>query len=800
MVAFSIGLLILLGQRSELAGAQEITLQAFLSEVLPEGRVDYLVVSGDRGVVRVYLRHGAEAEGAGSAQQQQDQEGGGGGEGERRARETETADFYFTIGSVEAFEAQLQVAAARAGQVGPAAPRLLYERPPVRHAEVAQSLAWFFLNAAIVFLLWRGLRAAQGGEGPGGLFSIGKSRAQFVESAQVPTRFRDVAGLEEAKQEVLEFVQFLKNPEKYRALGARLPRGALLVGPPGTGKTLLARAVAGEAQVPFLSISGSDFVEMFVGVGPSRVRDLFKRARERAPCIVFIDEIDAVGRSRARGFAINDERENTLNQLLVEMDGFATSPDERPVVVLAGTNRPEILDKALLRPGRFDRQITIDPPDLKGRIDVFRVHLRPLRLAPNIMSPESLQQARVDLRLERERLRRQEQHFQTLLSPVAAVSAVASSSSSSSSSQSQAAQQQAVGESVAKAEEAPAAATTTTEAESEEEAAEVVRWALAERLAALTPGFSGAEIANVCNEAALIAARLEKAAVELEDFHAAIDRTIGGIEKRSRVVAPEERRVVAHHEAGHAVAGWFLQHAAPLLKVSIVPRGVAALGYAQYNPPDQHILTQDQLLDQMCMTLGGRIAEQLCFGRISTGAQDDLQKVTEQAYAQIALYGMSQRLGAVALDPENTDWGMERQHSDRTQRIVDEEVRELVRRAYRRTEELLRTRLELVRKMAEELLQREVLQRDDVIRILGERPFPEPPDWRDYKADLERRLERERERYHRAHLARQQQHHHQQQEQQEPPTAPQAPAPPNNSTAASPPSSSPSPSSSSPSS
>lgn len=393
----------------------------------------------------------------------------------------------------------------------------------------------------IILFFWLMMRRMTGNSGPGGqIFNIGKSRAALFDAEnKVKITFDNVAGLDEAKEEVQEIVEFLRNPSKFTKLGGKIPKGALLVGPPGTGKTLLAKAVAGEAAVPFFSLSGSDFVEMFVGVGAARVRDLFKQAKEKAPCIVFIDEIDAIGRSRGKGQmpGSNDERENTLNSLLVEMDGFAT---DSGVIILAATNRPDVLDQALLRPGRFDRQISIDKPDLVGREAIFKVHLAPIKMDKNID---------------------------------------------------------------------------------------------AKKLAAQTPGFAGAEIANVCNEAALIAARRDKKAVDMDDFQHAIDRVIGGLEKKNKLISPEEKKIVAYHEAGHAVAGWFLEHADPLVKVSIVPRGVAALGYAQYLPKEQFLYQTEQLMDEMCMTLGGRAAEEIVFGKISTGALSDLERVTKVAYS-----------------------------------------------------------------------------------------------------------------------------------------------------------------------
>jgi AFG3 family protein len=474
------------------------------------------------------------------------------------------------------------------------------------------------------------VRNMGGSSGMGSLFSFGKTNAR-VQGVKITTKFADVAGMDEAKQEIMEFVNFLKKPEKYKKLGAKIPKGALLVGPPGTGKTLLARATAGEAGVPFFSISGSDFIEMFAGVGPSRVRDLFAQARASAPCIIFIDEIDAVGRARSKSGYHNDERENTLNQLLVEMDGFSSSSG---VVVLAGTNRPDVLDKALLRPGRFDRQIGIDKPDIKGRRDIFLVHLKALKM--------------------------KEDHDAT-----------------------------------------------------------------AKRLAALTPGFSGADIANVCNEGALIAARHGKKEIEFVDFEAAIERVIAGLEKKNRVLSPDEKKRVAYHEAGHAIAGWYLEHADPLLKVSIIPRGMGALGYAQYQPRDQYLYTVEQLKDRMCMTLGGRVAEQLIFGKISTGARDDLEKVTKIAYSQITMYGMNPRVGLLSFrEPDEESFG-DKPYSQATARMIDEEVRKMVGEAYDSTVTLLTEKLPDLEKVAQLLLEKEVIARDDMRTLLGPRPFPE---------------------------------------------------------------------------
>ncbi len=472
---------------------------------------------------------------------------------------------------------------------------------------------------------------AGGGGGPGGIFNIGKSKATlFDKGTKVNITFADVAGLDEAKVEVMEIVDFLKNPKKYTNLGGKIPKGALLIGPPGTGKTLLAKAVAGEAQVPFFSLSGSDFVEMFVGVGASRVRDLFKQAREKAPCIIFIDEIDAIGRARGKNAMMsNDERESTLNQLLVEMDGFGT---DAGIIVLAATNRPDVLDTALLRPGRFDRQISIDKPDLVGREAIFKVHLKPIKISKTL-----------DIH----------------------------------------------------------------------------------KLAEQTPGFAGADIANVCNEAALIAARKGKEAVEMEDFQDAVDRVIGGLEKKNKIISPEEKKIIAFHEAGHAVCGWYLEHAYPLLKVTIVPRGTAALGYAQYTPKEQYLYNTDQLGDQICMTLGGRASEDIFFHKISTGAQNDLQQVTRIAYAMVTVYGMNDKIGKISFYDPQQETSFTKPYSEETSKLIDEEVRKLIDIAYEKTKQLLIDKRADVEKLANELLEKEVLFQSDVEALIGKRPFGE---------------------------------------------------------------------------
>lgn len=494
------------------------------------------------------------------------------------------------------------------------------------------SYIWSFgpIVLLIVFWIWMMRRMAGRDSSGGGVFSVGKSKAKiFDKDGPVQVTFKDVAGLSEAKTEIEEIVEFLKNPQRYTNLGGKIPKGALLVGPPGTGKTLLAKAVAGEANVPFFSLSGSDFVEMFVGVGASRVRDLFRQAKEKAPCIVFIDEIDAVGRARGRNpnMGSNDERENTLNQLLTEMDGFGTNSG---VIVLAATNRADILDKALLRAGRFDRQIYVDLPDLNDRVAIFNVHLRKIKTDENL-----------DVEL----------------------------------------------------------------------------------LARQTPGFSGADIANVCNEAALIAARHNKQVVTRQDFIDAVDRVIGGLEKRSKITTDEEKKSIAIHEAGHATVSWHLQYANPLIKVTIVPRG-KALGAAWYLPEERQITPTQALLDEMCATLGGRAAEELFLGRISTGAANDLERVTKQAYAMVVYYGMSDRLPNLSYyDSTGQDYGFSKPYSDDRARMIDEEVSRIINEQYERAKEILRKYGEGHGKLADILIQREVIFTEDVEEIFGKRPW-----------------------------------------------------------------------------
>ncbi len=535
--------------------------------------------------------------------------------------------YVFNIGPPEAFASDLK-------ELNNSLPE--NQRISVQYVEktnwVGSLLSWLF-PLILIIGLWVFLmrRMAGGGAGGGQIFNIGKSKATlFDKDAHVDVTFEQVAGLEEAREEVMEVVDFLKNPKKYTALGGKIPKGVLLFGPPGTGKTLLAKAVAGEAGVPFFSISGSDFVEMFVGVGASRVRDLFRQAREKAPCIIFIDEIDAIGRARGKGAfqGGNDERESTLNQLLVEMDGFAT---DKGVILIAATNRPDVLDSALLRPGRFDRQIGIDRPDLKGRKEIFEVHLKNIKLAEDV-DPE--------------------------------------------------------------------------------------------HLAEMTPGFAGAEIANACNEAALVAARRNKRAVDMEDFNYALDRVIGGLEKKNMLISPREKEIIAYHEAGHAICGWFLEHASPLVKVTIVPRGMGTLGYAQYLPKEEYITRYEQLLDRLCMTFGGRAAEQVVFGKISTGAQSDLDQVTKIAYNMVTVFGMSKEVGQVSFYSLMEEQ-FQKPYSDDTARLIDQEVRTLLDEQYARAIDLLKKRRNELEVVAQYLLEKEVLLKSDLEELIGPRPFGE---------------------------------------------------------------------------
>ncbi len=541
----------------------------------------------------------------------------------RRMPET-GVQLVFNIGSVDAFREDLRMVEEASGYAVP----VVYKNKSNDWTNLLINLLPWVLIIGVWFFIMRSMSRG-GGAGGGGIMNVGKARAQvFDKDNHKRVTFKDVAGLEEAKVEVMEIVDFLKKADKYRELGAKIPKGALLVGPPGTGKTLLAKAVAGEANVPFLSISGSDFVEMFVGVGASRVRDLFEQAKQKAPCIVFIDEIDAIGRARGKnaGFSGNDERENTLNQLLTEMDGFQTNTG---VIVLAATNRADILDKALMRAGRFDRQIEVGLPDVKEREEIFEVHLRPLKLDPQ---------------LDRSFLARQ------------------------------------------------------------------------------TPGFSGADIANVCNEAALIAARNNKKCVSKEDFLAAIDRIIGGLERKNKIITDAEKRIIAYHEAGHATVSWILENASPLIKVTIIPRG-KALGAAWYLPEERQITTREQLMDELAATLGGRVSEQLTFGHVSTGALNDLERVTKQAYAMVAYYGMSRKVGTLSFydSTGQSDMALTKPYSELTAQEIDAEAKRVIDEAYAMAEKVLREHADGVKELAELLLAREVVFTEDVERIFGKR-------------------------------------------------------------------------------
>lgn len=537
--------------------------------------------------------------------------------------------FVFNIGSVESFNADLKEAQKDFAQEQKIP--VLYDP---RKNWMGDILSWVIPFALMIGLWIFIMRRMSGGGGPGGpgqIFNFGKSRAMlFDKDTRVNVTFNDVAGLEGAKEEVMEIVDFLKNSKKYTSLGAKIPKGALLVGPPGTGKTLLAKAVAGEAKVPFFSLSGSDFVEMFVGVGASRVRDLFRQAKEKAPCIIFIDEIDAIGRARGKNpmQGANDERESTLNQLLTEMDGFGSNSG---IIVMAATNRADILDKALLRPGRFDRQIYVDMPELNERKEIFKVHLKPLKLDDT-----------VDI----------------------------------------------------------------------------------DFLARQTPGFSGADIANLCNEAALIAARKNKTSVSKQDFLDAVDRIIGGLEKKNKIIRPEEKKRIAYHEAGHASVSWLLEHASPLIKVTIVPRG-KSLGAAWYLPEERQITTKEQLMDEMCATLGGRAAEEIVFGNISTGALSDLEKITKQAYAMVTIYGLNEKLGNISYydSTGQSEFSLSKPYSEKTAELIDEEVKKMIDQAYERTKKILLENREKLDRLAQALLQKEVIFKEDLEDIFGKRMF-----------------------------------------------------------------------------
>jgi AFG3 family protein len=601
---------------------KRITYQDFETKMLKQHDVDKLIAykSGDLIIAEVYIKK----ESLNKPQYSElskDQHMFATGNGPQ---------YTFTDDSYESLKKSIAVAEASDPTIGDISLELQQGRESFLSNWLVQGVIMVILFAAVWIFIMRRMSGGSGG-GPGGqIFNIGKSKATlFDKEAQVTVTFNDVAGLEEAKQEVMEIVDFLKNPKKYTNLGGKIPKGALLVGSPGTGKTLLAKAVAGEAHVPFFSLSGSDFVEMFVGVGASRVRDLFRQAKDKAPCIIFIDEIDAIGRARGKNNIVggNDERENTLNQLLVEMDGFGT---DSGIIILAATNRPDVLDSALLRPGRFDRQVSIDKPDLNGREQIFKVHLKPIKLSDDVD---------------------------------------------------------------------------------------------AKKLSAQTPGFAGAEIANVCNEAALIAARKNKEAVDMSDFQDAIDRVIGGLEKKNTLISPEEKNVVAYHEAGHAIAGWFLEHTDPLVKVSIVPRGVAALGYAQYLPNERFLVSKEELMDDMILSMGGRVAEDITFGKITTGALSDLERITRLAYGMVKIYGMNAKVGNLSFyDPQGENQ-FSKPYSDATAELIDSEVRNLVEEVYANTKTLLIKHRDGLEKVAKKLLEKEVLFQADLEDILGKRPF-----------------------------------------------------------------------------
>ncbi|KAH9254637.1 hypothetical protein BASA81_007394 [Batrachochytrium salamandrivorans] len=612
------------------ASGNEVDWQFFRSNLLMSGRVEKLVVVNKQRC-KVYVKNHStpvpsnESLGGGEFGQQSRRQGS--------APAPSHAMYYFTVGSIDSFEQRLETVQRDLG-----IPPESYI--PVQYAtetNFGQLFVSFLPTLLIVgtslFLMAR-MGGGLGGKSGGpmkDMFKIGKSPAKKMGKEESTVRFADVAGCEEAKQEIMEFVEFLKNPTKFTELGAKIPKGAMLYGPPGTGKTLLAKAVAGEASVPFFSISGSDFLEMFVGVGPSRVRDLFATARKDAPCIIFIDEIDAVARARNKsGFGGNDERENTLNQLLVELDGFNT---KEGVVVMAATNRLDILDQAILRPGRFDRQIKVDLPDIQGRKAMFLVHLKNVRVAnPDVT-------------------------------------------------------------------------------------------AVAQRMAALTPGFSGAQIANIVNEAAILAAREGGVGVTDQNFDKAVDRVIGGLEKSSNLMSPLEKKTVAYHEAGHAILGWFLEHADPLLKVTIIPRASGALGFAQYLPKEMSLQTQPQLEDKLCMALGGRAAEELTFGVVTTGAQNDLEKVTNIAKAMVTEFGMSKQLGQVNYSERNAQPGSTRPFSEETAMLIDHEVKRIVDGAYARAKDMLTTHGKEMKTLAEFLLLNETLSQNDLEKLIGARPW-----------------------------------------------------------------------------
>ncbi len=608
------------GQRSS---SEEISYSKFTNEILPSGDVEEVTVITNEGFVEVTINKDAIPNWV-----------------EDGTKNTPAPQLTFKIGSLDKFEeAVLEIEPDLS---------IKYDTREDYFGDIFWSIVPFIFIIGIWIVIMRRMSGGIGGSnGPGGgIFNVGKSKAKiFDKGSNIKVNFGDVAGLNEAKQEIEEIVAFLKNPKKYTELGGKIPKGALLVGPPGTGKTLLAKAVAGEANVPFFSMSGSDFVEMFVGVGASRVRDLFRQAKEKSPCIIFIDEIDAIGRARGQNPSMggNDERENTLNQLLTEMDGFG---DNSGVIILAATNRAEILDKALMRAGRFDRQIHVELPELHDRVSIFNVHLKPLKLDVNV---DAMQ------------------------------------------------------------------------------------------LAKQTPGFSGADIANVCNEAALIAARKDKKQIEKQDFLDAVDRIVGGLEKRSKIITSGEKKAIAYHEAGHASVSWLLEHAHPLVKVTIVPRG-KALGAAWYLPEERQLTTKEQLLDEMCATLGGRAAEQLVFGKVSTGALNDLERVTKQAYAMVSYFGMSEEVGNVSFfDSSQSSYGFTKPYSEKTSELIDKEVKRIISEQYERALTLLSDNKDKHESLAQLLVDREVIFTEDMVDIFGERP------WKSERMELEEKAHKDYE-------------------------------------------------------
>ncbi|MEX2349845.1 MAG: ATP-dependent zinc metalloprotease FtsH [Flavobacteriaceae bacterium] len=602
------------GGWSEPAKATPAEFQTFLRE----GDVEKVVIV-NKNKARVYLTQDAKAKEVHIRNNK-----------EQIVATSNVPDYQFEFGDLQNFENEIR----RIKEENNLETSIVYDTESNVWGDILLTLLPFAIIIAIWIFIMRRMSSGAGGGAGGQIFNIGKSKARlFDQNTDVKVSFKDVAGLEGAKEEIQEIVDFLKTPDKYTALGGKIPKGALLVGPPGTGKTLLAKAVAGEAKVPFFSLSGSDFVEMFVGVGASRVRDLFKQAKDKAPSIIFIDEIDAIGRARGKSnfSGSNDERENTLNQLLTEMDGFGSNAN---VIVLAATNRADILDKALMRAGRFDRQIFVDLPDLRERREIFDVHLRPIKKEENL-----------DL----------------------------------------------------------------------------------EFLAKQTPGFSGADIANVCNEAALIAARKGNKAVGRQDFLDAVDRIVGGLEKKNKIVTPEEKKAIAYHEAGHATVSWMLEHAAPLVKVTIVPRG-QSLGAAWYLPEERLIVRPDQMLDEMCAALGGRAAEKVIFDKISTGALSDLEKVTKQARAMVTIYGLNEKLGNLTYYDSSGqgDYNFTKPYSEKTAEMIDKEISNLIESQYQRAVNLLKENKDKLIELAEVLLEKEVIFKDNLEKIFGKRPFDKP--------------------------------------------------------------------------